>query len=71
LVRTSGSPFEKTPTEYESYLNIVTQAHGHLILQLSEKVDALTLMLKEHTDAHAVANRAILMPETKATEKPS
>ena len=70
--RGSGSPFDRHPTEFESYLNIVTQAHGQLIINMSQDIELVKQMMQEHSRQHEMANRAVLeMPAVKQDEKPS
>lgn len=67
------NPFEQDgPTPYEHWLYVMGQAHGSLIVELSQSVELVKQMIKEHMEHHVAANKAVLdMPEVKQSEKPS
>lgn len=48
------------------------QAHGQLIVELSQKVELLQHTIQEHANHHQAANKAVLdLPTPQQSEKPS
>ncbi len=67
------NPFDQDgPNQYEQWNYIVGQAHGQLIIGLSNEVERLKEQMKQHDAGHRAANAAALeLPKVEQTEKPS
>lgn len=71
--RGNANPFEQDgPTAYDNWNYVVGQAHGQLLIDLSNQVELLRQEQKNHNLAHQAASKAVLdLPTVTQSEKPS